>query len=357
MLKTALVCFALTTITCLSAQNHVNSDEGAQVYLRYFGTAGWEISDGTTVILVDPYFSRIRIADLPGAGSSGKLIPGDTRPIYKMSDVAVADIATTDSHIQRADFVLVTHTHLDHIMDVPHIALKTHATVIGTESSENVMRAYGVPEEQLITVRGGEDYEFGVFSLRVIPSLHSALDHKHYFSSAKAPEGMKAPLTLQQMMPEGGTLAYLIRFQGHRILAFGGNNYIEREIEGLEPDVVLVGAGPSRKEIYDYTGRLMRRLHYPAVVLPTHWDNFTAPYGASEQTAIDALQSFVREVKAASPKTRVIVPKYFEPIPLEKARNCAEFGRAIGAPSSSAENPSRSDRSLRARTRIHDARR
>jgi hypothetical protein len=65
------------------------------------------------------------------------------------------------------------------------------------------------------TVRGGEDYEFGSFSLKVIPSIHSPLDHKHYFSSATAPAGMKAPLTLEQIHPEGGTLAYLIRFHGH----------------------------------------------------------------------------------------------------------------------------------------------
>jgi L-ascorbate metabolism protein UlaG (beta-lactamase superfamily) len=128
---------------------------------------------------------------------------------------------------------------------------------------------------------------------------------------------MKAPLTLEQMHPEGGTLAYLIRFHGHQILAFGGMNYIEREIEGLTPDAVLVGASSSRKEIYDYSGRLMRDLHFPALVLPTHWDNFTAPYGASQQPAIEAVQSFVHEVTAASPKTKVIVPKYFEPIPLD----------------------------------------
>jgi L-ascorbate metabolism protein UlaG (beta-lactamase superfamily) len=209
--------------------------------------------------------------------------------------------------------------HYDHVLDVPPIALKTHAAVIGTESTKNVLRAYGVPEEQLIAVRGGEDYEFGAFSLRVIPSLHSPLDHKHYFSSEKAPEGMKAPLTLRQMHPEGGTLAFLIRFHGHQILAFGGMNYIEREIEGLQPDVVLMGAAASRSEIYDYSRRLMRGLHFPAVVLPTHWDNFTAPFGASQQPSLDALQTFLEEIKAASPKTRVIVPKYFEAVSLGTA--------------------------------------
>ncbi len=49
---------------------------------------------------------------------------------------------------------------------------------MGTESTSNVMRAYGVREKHLVTVRGGEDCDFGAFSVRVIPSLHSPLDRK-----------------------------------------------------------------------------------------------------------------------------------------------------------------------------------
>jgi L-ascorbate metabolism protein UlaG (beta-lactamase superfamily) len=310
--------FIVAVLVTVAAQDQVGAGKSNQVVLKYLGTAGWEISDGTTVILIDPYLSRINGPAPPGGGS-GHTTAGDTRRAYGWHDVASPDVAAIDAHIQRADFVLVTHTHYDHVLDVPYIALKTGAAVIGTESTENVMRAYGVPEEQLITVRGGEDYQFGSFSLKVIPSIHSALDHKHYFSSATAPAGMKAPLTLEQIHPEGGTLAYLIRFHGHQVLAFGGMNYIESEIVGLEPDVALIGAAASRKEIYEYCGRLMRDLHYPALVLPTHWDNFLAPYGASQQPALEALQTFVQEIAAASPKTKVIVPKYFEAIPLETA--------------------------------------
>ncbi len=320
MVKFGSLCFVFvaTLLVTLAAQDQKSAGKSNQVFLKYLGTAGWEITDGTTVILVDPYLSRINGPAPPGGGS-GHSIAGDTRQVYRWDDVASPDVGAIDSHIQRADFILVTHTHYDHVLDVPHIALKTGAAVIGTESTENVMRAYGVPEGQLITVRGGEDYQFGPFSLKVIPSIHSPLDHKHYFSSTTASAGMKAPLTLEQIHPEGGTLAYLIRFHSNQILAFGGMNYIEREMVGLEPDVALIGAGASRKEIYDYSGRLMRDLHYPAIVLPTHWDNFLAPYGASQQVALEALQSFVQEIVAASPKTRVIVPKYFEPIPLDRA--------------------------------------
>jgi L-ascorbate metabolism protein UlaG (beta-lactamase superfamily) len=314
-----LFCSFTAVVACaLAQQNPPSSGKNSQATLEYMGAAGWRITDGTTVILIDPYLSRILGPPPPLAPPYSRL-PGDTRAVYGWNDVAVPDVAAIDAHVPRADFVLVTHTHYDHVLDVPHIALKTHAAVIGTESTENIMRAYSVPEEKLITVRGGEDYDFAVFSVKVIPSLHSPLDHKRYFSSETAPPGMKAPLTLLQMHPEGGTLAYLIRFRGHKILVFGGMNYIEREIEGLEPDVVLVGAASSRKEIYDYSGRLMRDLHFPPLVLPTHWDNFFAPYGVSQQPAVDALQPFVQEILAASPKTKVIVPKYFEPIPLEPA--------------------------------------
>jgi len=319
MLKSGFVgfLFVITVLGAPTAQDQRSAGKSNQVVLKYLGTAGWEITDGTTVILIDPYLSRINGPAPPGGGS-GHSKAGDTRRAYGWNDVASPDVAAIDSHIQRADFILVTHTHYDHVLDVPHIARKTGAAVIGTESTENVMRAYDVPQEQLLTVRGGEDYQFSSFSLKVIPSIHSPLDHKHYFSSASAPAGMKAPLTLEQIHPEGGTLAYLIRFHSHQILAFGGMNFIEREMVGLEPDVALIGAGASREEIYDYSGRLMRDLHYPAIVLPTHWDNFLAPFEASQEPALEALQSFVQEIAAASPKTRVIVPKYFESIPLDK---------------------------------------
>ena len=169
MVKSEFICcvFAATVLTSLAAQDQRAAETSNQVVLKYLGTAGWEITDGTTTILVDPYLSRINGPPPPG----GHTMPGDTRRAFGWDDVATPDVTAIDSRIQRADFVLVTHTHYDHVLDVPHIALKTGAAVIGTESTENVMRAYGVPEGQLITVRGGEDYQFGPFSSKSFPAF------------------------------------------------------------------------------------------------------------------------------------------------------------------------------------------
>lgn len=294
-----------------------------QVQLSYLGTAGWEITDGKTVVLVDPYLSRLKM-EIPGA----PVAADDPRPPVSLDDFARSDAAVIDAHIKRADFILLTHTHIDHVLDVPYIARKTGALVIGTESTTNFARDSGVPGSQLLTVQGGDDLDFGTFSVRVIPSLHGLLRQAPNIAhfpmpppSTIFPRDAKPPFRVGDLLIEGGTLAYFIRLNGVRILVFGSMNYIEREVEGLRPDVAVIGAGAGRRDIYKYTARLLRATGYPPLVLPTHWDRFNLPYGESQQPAIQRLQSFIREVKAASPNTQVIVPAYFHPITVKPRRN------------------------------------
>lgn len=199
---------------------------------------------------------------------------------------------------------------------MPYIARKTGASVIGTESTASLARAGGVPEAQLITVRGGEDYEFGSFSVKVIRSLHSALNEKRYFDSRLVPRDFPGPRRMGNDV-EGGTLAYFLRLGGRRILCFGSMNYIEGEIAGLRPDVALVAAARQRLEIHDYTGRLMRALGLPRLVLATHWDEQSFPYGAPQDERLREARVFVEEVRRASPRSRVIVPRHFERVTID----------------------------------------
>lgn len=266
------------------------------VTITYLGNAGWQIEAAHKIILVDPYLSEF------GAQ------PDDNDP----DPIIVPDQAQIDARIHHADYILITHGHPDHMLDAPYISNKTGAVIIGTDSHANIARAYGVPEERLIVVLGGEDYQFDGFSLRVLHSIHSPLYAKHYNNNdpklnGNTPAGLKAPLHVLAYA-EGGSLAYLLRIGGHRIFIHGSMNYIENEIQGLRPDIALIGAGKSRTENYDYAGRIMRALGNPTIVLPQHWVH-GSPISAD---ALDNVHQFAAEIKAASPRTKVVIPEYFK---------------------------------------------
>ena len=293
----------------VSLESTVRTGPGVEpLEMTYFGTAGWRISDGNVVVLVDPYISRLKY------GNGGH--SDDDRPHFAREDLAWSDTTLIDSLITEADFILCTHSHFDHLADVPYIARKTGAKVISHETANTILRAYGVPDEQLYTVRGGEDYQFEDFSVRVVPGLHSALNEKLYYDSRRYDKtsNLEAPLRINQFI-EGGTLNFLARFDRHTVLSMGGMNFIEREFEGLEPDVLLAGINGSRLGLYDYDRRLLTATGSPPVVLPTHWDNFRYPYGFSQQANIERnILPFIEAARTISPGTTVIMPVHLEPI-------------------------------------------
>src|SRR5262249_60916985 len=94
-MKPCLTCFAFAIAAFVAsvAGTQENAVKRNQVVLKYLGTAGWEIPNGTTTILVDPYLSRINGPAPPGGGS-GHPIAGDTRRAYKWTDIATPDICS-----------------------------------------------------------------------------------------------------------------------------------------------------------------------------------------------------------------------------------------------------------------------
>lgn len=292
-----------------------NGGNTRELRFTHFGAAGWSITDGNTVILLDPYLSRVRFQGRRYGPNDATAIPDDARPVVRIDEPALSDTATIDRHVPKADYIIQSHSHFNHAMDMPYIAKRTGAVVIGTESTCNIAANGGVPDEQIHAVRGGEDYDYKTFSLRVIPSLHSALSCKLYKDFGTVPV-KNEPLCLDEYV-EGGTLAYYVRMGGREILLFGSMNYIEREIEGLRPDVVFIASAPPRLEIQGYTERAMRALGRPRLVVATHWDDQGLPFGASQSKALAQTDAFVQEVKAVSPDSEVFVPQHFQTLVLE----------------------------------------
>ena len=264
--------------------------------LTYLGVAGWTVSDGHHTVASDPYLSRPSLAD------GVPIVP---------DEAAIAARAPA-----KLDLIVIGHSHVDHVLDAPALARRTGAAVMGTLSTANYARASGLPAAQIIPVQGGEDYQFDGFSVRVLRGLHSALDDKHSMSAFTGIASATTVPTRFDDFGEGGALHYLVRLGGRQVLIIGSANFIERELDGLRPDLAIVAVG-LRHQIYDYTCRLMRALGNPPVVLTNHFDAWTKP--ATTPLTADALAdlaAFEAEVHACSPKTRVVVPRPFEPMQL-----------------------------------------
>ncbi len=203
---------------------------------------------------------------------------------------------------------MVGHSHFDHLLDAPAVALRAGARLLGSASTIRVGRAAGVPEDQLIAVKGGEDLELSGVSVRVIPSLHSEIGAAYLLGEIVEHPELPMPA---DGYAEGSTLAYLVRIAGREILIFDTANFIARELAGLHPEIVFVAPG-LREKIHDYTCRLLHTLGDPPVVIATHFDDFTGPPIDSEPDS--DLEAFAAEVARCSPHSKLVIPRHFAPM-------------------------------------------
>src|SRR5262249_51854310 len=78
--------------------------------------------------------------------------------------------------IDRADWIVVGHSHFDHLYGAERIARATGARILGSYETVRVMEAQGVPREQCLPVAGGERARLGPdVVLEVFPSQHSCV--------------------------------------------------------------------------------------------------------------------------------------------------------------------------------------
>jgi L-ascorbate metabolism protein UlaG (beta-lactamase superfamily) len=269
---------------------------GSGVTLRWLGNNAWDIRFGSTAILVDPWLTRFK---------TGTYTPTGTRPDTPLT----TNPAKIDPHLSAAGLILVCHGHYDHIADVPYVAEKTGAKVLGTESHLNMLRASGVPDGQLTTVSGGTRLDQPGYAIEVFHSLHSLTGSPPQvpFPGTRTGAVPPTPRTVSDLV-EGGTLAYQITIGGSfRILVLSSGNFDEAALTGLHPDLAIIAAGGAP----DYPGRLMSKIGNPTWVLPTHWDDFDYPL---DEPAHDwgGLQALHEAVVAASPNTRFVKMEHLQ---------------------------------------------
>ena len=78
--------------------------------------------------------------------------------------------------IDECDWIVIGHSHFDHLWGAERIMANTNAQLIGSYESVRLLEQAGVPLDRMICVSGGERIELGAgVIVSVFPSLHSSL--------------------------------------------------------------------------------------------------------------------------------------------------------------------------------------
>lgn len=231
------------------------------VEFTWWGNHAWQIRCGKYVVLTDPWLTRFK---------TGTYAPEGADPTTRLESKP----EVIDRYVSTADAILVHHGHYDHLPDVPHIARKTKATVLGNETHLNLLRALRAPGDQLSQVTGGEYLPFEGFTIEVFKSLHSCGGKRHQFAyPGTRPGAVPArPRTIADLV-EGGTLAYVITIGGLRILSLSTAGFDPVALKDLQVDVVLAAPGGEP----GVTDRLLQTIKPVKTVIATHWDDFDQP--------------------------------------------------------------------------------
>lgn len=223
------------------------------LWVRWLGVSGYEVTDGRTVILLDPTLTR----------------PGGLELLAPLE----SDEALVAAHVERADAILVNHTHHDHALDVPTVARRTGAPVLATRSTLNLCRSRGVPDAQLREARPGDRLTVGTFTIDVRASRHTAIAGvENPMSGVVAPDA--GPLRFWGFKQDG-CLIFRLSAGGTTLWFHPTSTYDPGDLGGLEAANIILGVTGEPLTLERARGVLAESR--ARRVLPTHYDNFFHP--------------------------------------------------------------------------------
>ncbi len=253
--------------------------------LDWYGCATFRMRTAGMTIMLDAYIDRATNAAGPGLSADD---------------------------IDECDWIVVGHSHFDHLYGAERIAANTGATIIGSYETVRVMEQAGVPLEQMICVGGGERIDLGNgVVVNVYPSQHSCVwSHKEmaqpgdvcvgdlgvtwqeqrerfaelmeYMATGLAPEAIEHLLASQQGdRGDGGALIFLFELPDGTVLYQDTSGHWAGILDDLHADVALLAAAgrgnidgePIQGSLADFMARQAEHIQPRKVVL-NHHDNW-----------------------------------------------------------------------------------
>lgn len=240
------------------------------VTVTWLGVTTLLFDDGETQILIDGFFSRPTLADI--------LL---RRPVD--NDAPRINYAMNKFRMRRLAAIIPVHSHFDHAMDVGAIANRSSASILGSESTAQIARGAGVPEDQIIVVESRKSFEFGKFRVTMHPSRHAPVGWRGSVpmdGTIDTPLKMPQPVSAWRM---GGAYSIVIEHPQGVAVVQGSAGFTKYALRHVAADVVLLGVAQ-----LDALGRDYAEVYWQHVVTatgshsvyPIHFDDFTKPFGS-----------------------------------------------------------------------------
>jgi L-ascorbate metabolism protein UlaG (beta-lactamase superfamily) len=247
----------------LSWRGEIPDERALEVH--FFGVSTVLLNDGQTSILTDGFFSRPPKLQ----AFLGRVEPD----LYAITHGLLrAGIPVRTGPLAA---VLPLHSHYDHAMDAPEVAKRTGAVLLGSESTANVGRGWGLSESQIRVAKLGEPMKFGRFTITLYPGRHAPTG----FTGGEINEPLKPPVRASAYK-EGQSYAMHVQHDGKSLLILGSAGFEPGALKNVRAQVVLLGVGSLGMRGDDYRDALWRELVAGVGarrVIPIHWDDFWIP--------------------------------------------------------------------------------
>jgi len=251
--------------------------------LDWYGCATFRLRAAGLTIFLDAYVDRVPEAPGPGVGAAD---------------------------IDECDWIVVGHSHFDHLFGAETIAANRGCRIIASYESVRVLEACGVPLDRMLCVAGGERVDLGNgVRVSVFPSQHSCV-----WTHAQMPQPAEVCLgdlgltwqeqlvrfaglaehfarlgpsvhehlqaTAQGARGDGGALLYVFDTPDGRVLYQDTSGHWSGVLGDLRPDVAILAAAgrgnvdgePVQGTLVDFLVRQVALLQPRRVVLSHHDD-------------------------------------------------------------------------------------
>jgi len=299
-LRVLLLCVASLALASCATRARAPSEKGplgfdelvsgekraGTVSVTWYGVATLLFDDGRTRVLVDGFFSRPDLGE-PESFFDVMAEP-DLEQIARMIEEAKLDGLAA---------ITPVHSHFDHAMDVGVIARSTGAIVLGSDSTANIARGAGVPEEQIRVVDDRDTFGFGQFEISLIRSRHAPLLEGEIPLPGSIDSPLVPPVGLGEWK-EGGSYSIVVEHPSGTALVQGSAGFVEGRLVEVAADLVFLGAGGLDRLGKDYADRYLAETVGATgarCVLPIHWDDFTVPFGTIVYAGAETTPAWLQE--------------------------------------------------------------